>query len=112
MPNDLVGRWEMTIAKADLVEAIGVARRRATLRRKGAGFEAEVMMVECPSGLSIRSSAAAMEVTGAGVWTSPIAANGPAMRRLAPKLGGPDVALRYADGRLFLNGTSIPAREF
>lgn len=107
----LTGDWEMTIAKADLVEGIGIARQRATLRRKGAGFEPEVILAECRDGLSIRSSASALDAPARGIWTSPIAANGAALRRLAPKLAGSDVALRYESGRLFLNSTSIPARE-
>jgi hypothetical protein len=108
---DSIGRWEITILKADLIEAIGVARSRATLRRKKSGLETDIVFAECSDGLSIRSSAALMDVEGSGVWTSPVAANGPALRRLAPKLSGTEVTLRYSAGRLLLNGTSIPARE-
>lgn len=103
--------WGMSVEKADLVEAIGHARTRATLRRKGAGFEPDVTITACAEGLSIRSSAAAMDIPAEGVWCSPIMANGAALRRLAPKLAGPTIALRYDTGRLFINGTSVPARE-
>lgn len=108
---DSIGRWEMALLKADLVDAVGVARRRATLRRKKAGLETEIVFAECSGGLSVRSSAALMDIEGSGVWTSPVAANGPALRRLVPKLSGTEVSLRYSAGRLLLNGTSIPARE-
>jgi len=59
----------------------------------------------------IRVGPARMDRLLKGTWTSPIFANGPALRRLAPKLQGPDVTLTYVTGRLFLDGTSIPARE-
>lgn len=103
--------WSMRIEKRDLVDAIGTARTRATLRRKGPGFEPDVMFVRCAEGLSIRSSASAMDIPASGTWASPITANGAALRRLAPKLAGPVIELSYAEGRLMLNGTSVPARE-
>lgn len=103
--------WNISLDKRDLVEAIGQTRTRATLRRKGAGFEPDVTFVACEDGLSIRSSFAAMDVPAEGQWCSPIMANGAAIRRVAPKLTGPQVSLRYETGRLFLNSTSIPARE-
>lgn len=103
--------WEMVINKADLVDAMGHARTRATLRRKGGGLEPDVMFVACAEGLSIRSSAAAMDIPAKGAWSSPITANGAALRRLAPKLSGPVIELSYESGRLMLNKTSVPARE-
>lgn len=103
--------WVMRIEKLDLVDAIGHARTRATLRRKGAGLEPDVFFTACDEGLSIRSSDAAMDIPASGTWVSPIRANGAALRRLAPKLAGPHVELSYEEGRMFLNGTSIPARE-
>jgi hypothetical protein len=107
--------WSVRIAKRDLVDAVGAARRRATLRRKGAGLEPDVLFVGCDldgeDALSIPSSDAAMDVPASGAWPSPISANGPALRRLAPKLTGPDVEIAYVEGRLPLNGTSVPARE-
>ena len=103
--------WNMTISKRDLVEAIGTARRRATLKRRGFELEKEVIFAACPEGLSIRSSDAAMDVPGSGRWTSPIATNGATLRRLAPALSGPEIALSYCDGELALNTTRISARE-
>jgi hypothetical protein len=103
--------WRMTVAKRDLVEAVGHARTRATLRRKGSGFENEVMLINGDGQLSIRSSHAAMDIPAQGLWSSPVLTNGPALRRLAPKLSGPNVTLTYVAGRLFLDNTSIPARE-
>lgn len=103
--------WLMTIDKRDLVDAIGIARSRATLRRKGAGLEPDVVFVACGEGLSIRSSDAAYDVPATGIWTPPISANGAALRRLAPKLEGPAVELAYEEGRMLFNGTSVPARE-
>ena len=103
--------WRMTVAKSDLVAAIGHARTRATLRRKGAGFEPDLTLADSDGQLSVRSSHAAMDIPAEGIWASPIFANGAALRRLAPKLKGPDVILTYVMGRLFLDGTSIPARE-
>lgn len=103
--------WHMTVEKADLVEGIGVARRRATLRRKGSGFEPDVTFASCDTGLSIRSSASSLDVPAVGTWISPICANGAALRRLAPKLEGPEIILRFSDGWLRLNGTMVSARE-
>lgn len=103
--------WSMEIDKRDLIDAIGMARTRATLRRKESGLEADIMFVKCADGISIRSSASAMDIPATGSWVSPISANGAALRRLAPKLAGPTVTLRYETGQLLLNGTSLPARE-
>jgi len=103
--------WRVTVAKRDLVAAVGHARTRATLRRKGAGFEPDLTLADSDGQLSVRSSYAAMDIPAEGSWASPIFANGAALRRLAPKLKGPDVTLTYVTGRLFLDGTSIPARE-
>lgn len=103
--------WSISLSKRDLVDAIGQARTRATLRRKGAGFEPDVTFVACEDGISIRSSFAAMDVPAEGRWCSPVMANGAAIRRVAPKLEGPKISLRYESGRLYLNGTSLPARE-
>jgi hypothetical protein len=104
----------MTIEKRDLVEAIGVARRRPTLRRVAGGrggFEPLVTLAACEAGLSVRSSNSAMDIPGAGVWGSPIAVSGVTLRQLAPKLTGPTIELSYCDGQLALNQTRLPARE-
>lgn len=111
MPESDACEWSMEIDKRDLIDAIGTARTRATLRRKETGLEADIMFVRCADGISIRSSASAMDIPAMGSWVSPISANGAALRRLAPKLAGPTVTLRYETGRLLLNGTSLPARE-
>jgi hypothetical protein len=103
--------WNMTVQKRDLVEAIGVARRRATLRGDGFNFESDVILSAGEDGLSVRSSNSAMDIPGSGVWSSPIRANGASMRRLAPKLSGPEIRLSYADGHLALNQTNVPAGE-
>lgn len=106
-----VEMWSVTLDKRDLVEAIGVARTRATLRRRGPAFEDDVTLVGCAEGLSVRSSFAAMDIPADGMWHSPIMANGAAIRRLADKLEGPRISLRFENGRLSLNTTEIPARE-
>lgn len=103
--------WKMSVDKKDLMAAIGHARTRATLRRKAAGLESEVTFIAWESGLSVRSSFAAMDIPAEGSWCSPILANGAAIRKVAPKLVGPRISLRYETGRLFLNSTSISARE-
>ena len=103
--------WNVSLDKRDLVDAIGHARTRATLRRKDAGFEPDVTFIACEDGISIRSSFAAMDVPAEGQWCSPVMANGAAIRKVAPKLTGPRISVRYETGRLFLNATSIPARE-
>ena len=108
---DLCESWTMRVAKRDLVEAIGTARARPTLRRKNGGFEPDLVLTRSIGGLSIRSSNSAMDIPAAGTWVSPVSVNGAALRRLAPKLDGPDVELRFQDRRLFVNGTSFPARE-
>lgn len=103
--------WAMDIKKHDLIAAIKHARTRATLRRKGSGFEPDVLFMACDGGVSIRSSNASMDIPASGVWVSPVMANGAALRRLAPKLTGPHIEISYGGGRMILNGTSIPARE-
>ena len=108
----MTASWNITVAKADFVEAIGVARTRATLRRKaGITTESDVTILSCPEGLSIRSSFSAMDIDGEGTWTSPIMAHGATLRQIAPKLTGPTITLRYEGGKLFLNQTSITARD-
>jgi hypothetical protein len=103
--------WNMTIQKRDLIDAIGTARRRATLRGKAFELEKEVVFTGLQDGLSVRSSDAAMDIPGSGTWASPIAANGATIRRLAPALTGPEIQLSYCDGQLALNTTRISARE-
>src|SRR5689334_10301416 len=103
--------WNITIAKRDLIDAIGTARRRATLKRKGFELERDVIFAASGDGLSIRSSNAAMDLPASGTWTSPIAANGAMIRRLAPALDGPEIRLSYCDGQLALNTTRVSARE-
>jgi hypothetical protein len=39
------------------------------------------------------------------------AMHGLRLRRLAPKLQGPEITLTYVSGRLFLDNTNISARE-
>jgi hypothetical protein len=104
----------MTIEKRDLVEAVGVARRRPTLRRVSGGrggFEPLVTLAASGEGLSVRSSNSAMDIPATGVWASPIAVSGVTLRQLAPKLTGPTIELTYCDGQLALNQTRLPARE-
>lgn len=106
--------WSMTVDKRDLVDAIGTARRRPTLRRVAGGrggYEAEVILAASGDGLSVRSSNSAMDIPADGVWASPIAVGGVTLRQLAPKLAGPQVELTYADGELALNQTRVSARE-
>lgn len=103
--------WRISVDKKDFVQAVTCARGRATLRRVPGGSEREVMLVSGKGQLSVRSSHAAMDIPARGPWSSPVLANGPALRRLAPKLSGPEVTLTYVAGRLFLNTTSLPARE-
>ena len=103
--------WSITVGKRDLVDAIGTARARPTLRRTNGGFEPDLVLTRSADGLSVRSSNSAMDIPAAGTWVSPVSVNGAALRRLAPKLDGPDVEVRFQDRRLFVNGTSFPARE-
>jgi hypothetical protein len=106
--------WAMTVEKRDLVDAVGTARSRPTLRRVPGGrggFEMLVVLAASDDGLSVRSSNSAMDIRGTGVWSSPIGVAGATLRQLAPKLSGPTVELSYSDGELALNQTRIPARE-
>lgn len=104
--------WEVLVAKRDLLEAVGIARSRVTLRRKSTtDFERFIVISSCPGGISIRSSDASMDIAGEGVWNSPVMVPGAALRRLMPKIEGPDVRLTFFGGKLYLNGTSISARE-
>lgn len=84
--------WHITVAKDDLVEAIGVARTRGTLRNKGGiKVERDLTFAACPGGLSVRSSFAAMDIEGEGEWISPIMVYAAAIRQVAPKLGNVSV---------------------
>jgi hypothetical protein len=106
--------WSVTIEKRDLVDAIGTARRRPTLRRVSSGrggFEDDVVLASCTNGLSVRSSNSAMDISATGMWASPIAVSGATIRQLAPKLAGPQIELTYCDGQLALNQTRLSARE-
>lgn len=103
--------WKMIVQKLDLLEAIGFVRTRSGLRYKGPQLEPDVDIMACEDGLSFRTAQLACDIPAGGLWTSPIRANGPVLRKLAPKLSGPDVTLRYEEGKLFLNTTQIPARE-
>ncbi len=113
----MIPSWHITVAKADLIAAIGTARTRATLRRRssGPGFEPWIVLAAVPEalggGLSVRSSDAANDVPGEGSWPPPIRVEGAALRRLAPKLTGPHVILTYADGRLAIGTTVLSAGE-
>lgn len=103
--------WRVVVQKRDLVSAVGVARTRSVLRRKVTGFEEFIALIGEETSLSIRSSDVAADIPAEGTWRSPIWVNGAALRRLATKLDGPEVTLTYSTGRLFLNGTSVPATE-
>lgn len=103
--------WSSTVLKEDLLEAIGFVRTRAGLRYKGGKLEPDVVIVSDPDGLSFRSADLSIAIPAEGEWASPVKVNGPAMRRLAPKLEGPAITLSYEAGRLTINGTSVPARE-
>ena len=103
--------WSSTVEKDDLLEAIGFVRTRAGLRYKGGKLEPDVVIMSDPEGLSFRSADLSIAIPADGEWPSPVKVNGPAMRRLAPKLEGPTISLNYEAGRLTINGTSVPARE-
>lgn len=103
--------WEVTLDKSDFLEAIGFVRTRAGLRYKGPKLEPDVLILSCPEGLSFRTSYLAVDVPAEGAWPSPIAVNGPVFRRIAPKLSGPTISMRYTSGELELNSTRLTARE-
>jgi len=104
-------RWDAKVSKTDLLEAIGFVRTRAGLRYKGTKLEPEVVILAAHDGLSFRTMQMAIDIPAEGNWPSPIAANGPTLRKLAPKLSGPAITLVYEDRKLILNATAIPARE-
>lgn len=106
--------WRMETEKSDLVEAIGTARSRPTLRRVvdgPGGFEADVILSGWEYGLSVRSSDSAMDIDGRGTWASPVRVKGAALRRLAPKLPKGRLLVEFSDGRLKIAGTEFPASE-
>lgn len=103
--------WQAVIEKADLLEAIGFVRTRAGLRVKGIQLEADVDIMASNQGLSFRTAHISYDCPADRHWPSPVRANGAVMRRLAPKLNGPQVTLSYEQGALVLNTTRIPARE-
>ncbi|WP_235090946.1 hypothetical protein [Sphingomonas lutea] len=101
----------MTVSKRDLIDAVGTALRRSTLRRNGRQAEREIVFAAWAGGLSVRSSNAAMDIAATGTWRSPIATSGAAVRRLAPALQGVEVTLSYCEGQLAFNTTRLSARE-
>jgi hypothetical protein len=103
--------WRMTVAHSDLVVAINAARYRPSRRRYTGALRTDIVIAACPAGLSIRSHNRGMDIPAQGTWTSPLAVNGAWLKRLAPKLIGPDIQLTYADGELALNQTRLSARE-
>lgn len=108
----MAGSWHMVVSKADFVEAIGIARSRATLRSKGGiKVEHDLTLTACLEGLSVRSSFAAMDIDGEGEWVSPVMVYAAVIRQVAPKLEGPTITLRYEPGKLYLNNTSFTARD-
>lgn len=107
----MASNWTAIVDKDDLLEAIGFVRTRAGLRYKGGKLEPDVVIVSSSDGLSFRSSDLAIDIPATGTWPSPVKANGPAIRRLVPKLDGPTINLNYDAGRLMLNSTSVPAKE-
>ena len=103
--------WKATVAKDDLLEAIGFVRTRSGLRIQGIRLEPDVDIMSCAEGLSFRTAQLACDIPASGSWPSPVRANGAVLRRLAPKLEGESVQLGYAAGTLTVNATRIPARE-
>lgn len=103
--------WRAIVDKDDLLEAIGFVRTRAGLRVKGIKLEPDVAIISSADGLSFRTAQLASDIPATGSWPSPISANGAMLRKLAPKLTGPEIELEYTDRSLRLNSTRIPARE-
>jgi hypothetical protein len=103
--------WRATVTKDDLLEAIGFVRTRAGLRVKGIKLEPDVAILSCAEGLSFRTAQLACDIPASGTWPSPISANGAMLRKLAPKLSGPQIELEFTSGSLRLNTTRISARE-
>ena len=102
--------WKAKVEKDDLLEAIGFVRTRTGLKLQKK-LDPNVLIASTPDGLSFRSGPLACDILADRQWPSPVSANGPVLRSLAPKLSGPDVALRFEDGKLWLNTTQIPAKE-
>jgi hypothetical protein len=111
MPERQAVSWVMWVEKAPFGAAINLARTRVALRCKGIRLEPDLVIIESRDGVSIRSSEIAIDVPARGVWVSPIAVNGAALRRLAPKLDGPDVVLSFDQGRLLVGSSYLRARE-
>ena len=103
--------WTATVQKDDLLEAIGFVRTRAGLRIKGIKLEPDVLIMSTPDGLSFRTAQLACDIPAERNWPSPISAHGATLRKLAPKLSGPEITLKFADDALTLNSTRISARE-
>lgn len=104
--------WNMTLTKADLVEATDGARQIATWRKRRADRQAFPLVIAAgDDGLSFRSADAALDVPATGTWPSPIRVAGAVLHSLAPKLAGPDVTLVYADGQLVIGTTVFSATE-
>ena len=102
--------WKAKVDKSDLLEAIGYVRTRTGLKL-AKKLDPNVLIASTPDGLSFRSGPLACDILAERAWPSPVTANGPVMRSLAPKLSGAEIELRYESGKLWLNTTQIPAKE-
>ncbi|WP_168157372.1 hypothetical protein [Erythrobacter sp. QSSC1-22B] len=103
--------WHSTVTKDDLLEAIGFVRTKAGLRVQGIKLEPDVLIMACTEGLSFCTANMACDIPSNGSWPSPIRVNGAMLRRLAPKLLGPDIVLHYENKRLMINAMEISASE-
>ena len=85
--------------------------QRTALLRALAGFEGRLVLTVCDLGLSIRSPAGRVEVAGTGFWASPLSLTAGRLRRALACDHGRFAQLEFANGRLMVNASSVPARE-
>ena len=89
--------WTMQLERGEFLHALK-------------GLQGLLVLSICDRGLSIRSAAARVEVTGDGFWASPLGVPAARLRRaLACDYGC--AHLEFVAGKLSVNASSIPARE-
>lgn len=84
---------------------------RGALLRALAGVEGRLVLTVCDLGLSVRSRSGRADLAGVGFWASPLSVTAGRLRRaLACDYGG-SAQLEFANRRLMVNASSMPAWE-
>lgn len=97
---------EMIVRADDLAKAAMWVNRGIRAQRE------ETHLYQGEDGFVVEAPRARTRVLAAGIWSSPVTVNAGILARLAGKLSSKaDLTLMFVNGRLYLDRTSIPAKE-